>query len=331
MKNPTDSRVLVADIGGTHCRIALARREAGRIRLEQVSVMPTPSGAFGQTVRDYLAGTDCPCPAAIGVAAAGRVRRVAGGSRIALTNTSLVLDREELEALINGPAWLANDLAAVAAALPHLSDADRQAFGAPRPVVAGRCLVIGVGTGLGAALLTEHGEVVDTEAGHADLAAVSPEECEWLARLSIQGRVSAEHVLCGSGLIRLHEVVSGERSASVPALLECSARGDANARRTLAGFSTWLGRVAGNLVLNLGAWGGVSLIGGVVSGLGEALDPHAFRQGFEDKAPFEADLKAVPVHRIVHPQPALLGMAGLALESLRGGSERGDSVHGDYA
>ena len=83
----------------------------------------------------------------------------------------------------------------------------------------------------------------------------------------------------------------------------------------MLGFSTWLGRVAGNLVLSLGAWGGVSLIGGVVAGLGDALDPLAFRTGFEDKAPFAADLASVPLQRILHPQPALIGMAALALRT----------------
>lgn len=315
METLTGPRVLVADVGGTNCRMALARREAGRIVLEQLRVMPTPPTRFEQMAREYLAQAGCPQPAAIAVAAAGRVNLTPRGRWIALTNTPLVLESESLAAVAGGRAWLVNDLAAVAAALPHFEASELRDFGPARPPVGGRRLVLGVGTGLGASLLTENGETLDTESGHADLAAVSADEFEWSARLASQGRVSVERVLCGSGLLRLHEAISGERLVEIDALLARWRAGDPKPLTTLLAFSTWLGRVAGNLVLSLGAWGGVSLIGGVVAGLGEALDPLAFRIGFEDKAPFEADLAAVPLQRILHPQPALLGMAGLALRS----------------
>lgn len=232
-----------------------------------------------------------------------------------MTNAPLALERESLEVLCQGRAWLANDLAAVAAALPHLGPADFNDFGpAIRPSM-GRRLVLGVGTGLGAALLTESGETVDSEAGHADLPSVSAEEHAWCASLSTQGRVSNERVLCGSGLLRLHAVIGGETLNTVDELLARWGQGDAGARTTLAAFSTWLGRVAGNLVLCCGAWGGVYLIGGVVLGLGPALDPVSFRRGFEDKTPYGRDLANVPVRRVIHPQPALVGMAAMALDA----------------
>lgn len=314
MNSAADARVLVADIGGTNGRFALGRRdrEDGSIELEHIRVLPTPSAYFEVVARDYLAAVGCAKPAAVGVAAAGRVRRDGDRSWIALTNTPLVLDRHALGTLCGGHAVLANDLEAVAAALPHLRPADSSAVGPDLPVTAGHRVVVGVGTGLGASLLTERGETVATEAGHADLPCVTDDEHRWCAALGRGGRVSVEHVLCGSGLLRLHAVVAGEPIESVDALLERWRNGDAAARTTLRAFSTWLGRVAGNLVLSLGAWGGVSLIGGVVAGLGPALDAAAFRGGFEDKEPFGRDLAAVATRRILHPQPALLGMAALA-------------------
>ncbi len=314
METITESRVLVADVGGTNCRLALGRRVAGRVVLEHLRVMPTPPADFEALARDYLSQAGCGRPAAVAVAAAGRVNATRDRRWVALTNTPLVLDRDSLATVTSsGRAWLVNDLAAVAAALPHLDATEVQAFGVPLPHVGGRQLVLGVGTGLGASLLTENGETLDTEAGHADLAPVTADEFEWCARLASQGRVSVERVLCGSGLLRLHEAIAGECFAEVETLLVRWRAGDPKALTTLLAFSTWLGRAAGNLVLSLGAWGGVSLIGGVVAGLGDALDPNAFRAGFEDKAPFAADLATVPLRRILHPQPALLGMAGLAL------------------
>lgn len=313
MKTNTESRVLVADVGGTNCRLALGRREGPRVVLEHLRVLPTPPADFEGLALRYLDEVGAGQPAAIAVAAAGRVNQSPGRHWVAMTNTPLVLERESLARVSGGRAWLVNDLAAVAAALPHFHPSELHAFGPELPQSGGRRLVMGVGTGLGASVFTEHGEMLDTESGHADLAAVSSDEAAWLARLASQGRVSAERVLSGSGLLRLHEAVSGEHLADVDALLAKWRAGDGSARTSLRAFSTWLGRVAGNLVLSVGAWGGVSMIGGVVAGLGDALDPHAFRAGFEDKAPFSDDLARVPVQRIVHDQPALLGMAGLAL------------------
>ena len=313
MKTNPESRVLVADVGGTNCRLALGRREGPRVVIEHLRVMPTPPADFEGLAQRYLDDVGCGRPAGVAVAAAGRVNQAPGRHWVAMTNTPLVLERESLAQVSGGRAWLVNDLAAVAAALPHFHASDLHAFGPELPQPVGRRLVLGVGTGLGASVLTEQGEMLDTESGHADLAAVSPDETALLARLATQGRVSAERVLCGSGLLRLHEAVSGQALAEVDALLAKWRAGDALAHTTLRVFSTWLGRVAGNLVLGVGAWGGVSLIGGVVAGLGDALDPLAFRKGFEDKAPFDDDLARVPVQRIVHDQPALLGMAGLAL------------------
>jgi glucokinase len=317
MNAATNARALVADVGGTHCRMALARRGAdGRsIALDSLRIVPTPGAGFEDAARAYLDDVGCAGPDAIGVAAAGRLHREGGREWIALTNTPLVLDRQSLERLCAGRAYLANDLAAVASALPHLGAADRAAFGPGIPSPAGgRRLVLGVGTGLGASLLTERGDAIDTEAGHADLASVSADERAWCTALAQQGRVSIERVLCGSGLLRLHAVIGGEPPlATVDELLKRWHRGETGARTTLTAFSTWLGRVAGNLVLSLGAWGGVWLIGGVVAGLGEALDPVSFHRGFRDKAPFDRDLAAVPVQRVTHDQPALLGMAALAL------------------
>lgn len=313
MNLTNEDRVLVADIGGTNCRLGLARRAGLRPELEHLCVIPTPSGGIERTIREYLSSAQLAQPAGIAIAAAGRVRRLASRTWVTLTNAPLSIERESLTALGGGRVYLLNDLAAVASALPLLTPLDVQAFGPARTAIPGVRLVVGIGTGFGAAALSLGGETLDTEAGHADLPAVSPEEHEWCRRVVSEGRVEVEHVLSGHGLLRLHEAITGASCPEVPLLLERWRAQDPGAIETFAAFSTWFGRVVGNLVLGLGAWGGVYLIGGVVSGLGAALDPIAFRRGMEDKAPFAPDLAGVPVHHIVHPQPAMLGLAGLAL------------------
>lgn len=284
--------------------------------MEHLRVMPTPQGRFEDAVRAYLDAVGVAvAPAAIAVAAAGRVHRTPLRTWVRLTNANLEIEREALATISQGRAWVLNDLAAVAAALPLLHSQDLAPFGPELPPSSGVRLVVGVGTGFGAAALGDGGDLIDTEAGHADLAPVSEAERRWHAILARSGRVSVEKVLSGPGLLHLHEAVSGRRYDQVGPLLDAWRAGDADARRTLEAFSHWLGRAVGNLVLDLGAWGGVWLIGGVIAGLDAALDPAAFRHGFEDKAPFARDLAQVPAQRVLHQQPALLGLSGLALRA----------------
>lgn len=310
---PAGAPVVVADVGGTQCRLALARGVADDVSLERVRVMPTPGGDFTDALRAYLDDVGCPRPAAVAVAAAGRVRRLPGRSWVALTNTQLVIERESMATLTDGGVWLANDLAAVAAALPLLGPDQLVAFGPERSVRHDLRLVVGVGTGFGAAALTVDNSVIETEGGHADLAAVSTQERQWLDHMAPLGRLTVEQVLSGPGLLRLYEAVSGTPCPDSQDWLRRLGADDPAVTRTLEVFSSWLGRVAGNLVLTFGAWGGVFLTGGVIGGVSGMLDVQVFRRSFEDKAPFSADLRAVPVNRILHPQPALLGMARMAL------------------
>ncbi|WP_420466656.1 glucokinase [Panacagrimonas sp.] len=307
-----DPRIAVADVGGTQCRLAIAVATPSGVRLEHLQVISTPRGDFTVALRTYLDAIGCERPAGIAVAAAGRVRRLPGRSWVSLTNTQLNVERESLASLTSGGVWLANDLAAVAAALPLLGPAERVAFGPERDHLSDLRLVVGVGTGFGAAALPVEGGVIETEAGHVDLAAVSAEERQWLNRMAPLGRLAVEQVLSGPGLLRLYEAVSGVPCPDYETLLKRLDGHETAANKTLAVFSSWLGRVIGNLVLNFGAWGGVYLTGGVIAGLSGVLDMQAFRRSFEDKAPFTADLGAVPVYQILHPQPALVGMARMA-------------------
>jgi len=307
---------LVLDVGGTHTRLALATSDGTSAQLSGLTVVATPRGMLDDTLHGYLAQQGRPALCGLAIAAAGRIRRLPGSSCVSLTNAALTIERESLLATLGLPqVLLVNDLAGIAAALPWLQGDALRAVGNARDPVPGHRLVVGIGTGFGVAALTADGTLLETEAGHADLAAVTASERRWLDQLAPLGRCAIEQVLSGPGLLRLHEVVAQKPLALHEDLKLAHARGEAGALRTLTAFSTWLGRSVGNLVLAHGAWGGVVLAGGVLERLGDAFDHAAFRQGFEDKTPFSADLAAVPVWRVHHPQPALLGLARMMLSA----------------
>jgi glucokinase len=72
-------------------------------------------------------------------------------------------------------------------------------------------------------------------------------------------------------------------------------------------FSSFLGNVAGNLALTLGARGGVYVGGGIVPRLGSSFDARLFRQRFEEKGRFQDYLHRIPIWVITASTPALIG------------------------
>ena len=73
-------------------------------------------------------------------------------------------------------------------------------------------------------------------------------------------------------------------------------------------FCAFLGNVAGNLALTIGATGGVYIAGGIIPRLGEAFDRSAFRDRFENKGRFIDYLKPIPTYLVTHEFPAFLGL-----------------------
>lgn len=85
----------------------------------------------------------------------------------------------------------------------------------------------------------------------------------------------------------------------------------ASCEEALNMFCELLGSCAGNLVLTLGAEGGVYIGGGVVPRLGEFFAQSHFRREFEAKGRMQAYLEKVPSYVIHSKYPALVGAAQL--------------------
>ena len=306
---------LVADVGGSQLNAALAWINGdARPHLHPLRALPTPNGRLQPTLSAHLRSAGLDSVGACAVSAAGRVLRMPERSFVRMSASQLTIELSDLgEATGASRVFLLNDLAAVAAALPLLTADELIAFGVARPLRAGVKLVIGVDRALGAAVLTADGTLLETEAGQLDLAAVSADERQWLNRLAPLGRLSMETLISTTGLARLYEALSGVPDVDVLTIAERAEAGEPSARKTMIVFSTWLGRAIGNLVLAYGAWNGVYMTGSLFESLGNALDEAAFRKGMEDKTPVTADINAVPVYRIRHPEPSLLGLARLAL------------------
>ena len=312
--------LLLADIGGTRARFALAREgRVGPIHEESVADHATPLAA----IRAFLevAAPD-PGPRRAALALAGPIRGAGDAARGALTNAHWTLEAAALrDALAFDRVLLVNDFAAVAHAIPSLEPDDWVAVGGGDPVPGGAIAVLGPGTGLGVAGLLVHGERVEAivgEGGHVTLPACDPEEAALLERLRGRfGHVSAERVLCGEGLVTLRQALAEQTGRAAEALTppEITARAlsgeDPDCVETLSRFCAFLGTVAGDLALTLGARGGVYLAGGILPRLTGFFAASGFRARFEAKGRFGDYLAAIPTRVVTRSHPAFAGLVSL--------------------
>jgi len=325
-------RVLLADIGGTNARFALA--DTGEASPLLVDSMQGFAVADFQSLADaaqhYLQQPDIREQAddvRHGVfAVAGRV----DGDEARITNHPWVISLSRTRnALGFEDIRLVNDFAAQAMAIPMLKRDDVVAIGSAQWQPDAQPLprtyaILGPGTGLGVGgLILRDGQrhALETEGGHVDFAPGTPQEIEILRRLSAQyGRVSIERLICGPGLVNLHRAlceIAGEDPGQLqpPDVTRRAQEGDIRAQQAIDVFCAVFGAIAGDLVLTLGAWDGVFLTGGLVPRLLPSLQHSGFRQRFEHKGRFSATMAGIPTMAIMHPLPGLLGAAGIAVEA----------------
>ena len=308
--------VLVADVGGTNTRVALARggavdtgsirryRNAGAARLEDV-------------LRRYL---DEAAPGPVGgacVALAGPVRD--GAAR--MTNLGWALTEDDLAQATGAPRTqvaLLNDLQAQGHALPGIAPENLQPLRAARPEPGATRLVIGFGTGVNAAVvhpLPGGGALVPpAEAGHIHLPVADDLDAELAAWMRGQGTfASAEEVLAGSGLERLYRF-HAERAGhpdrlDAAAIMAAMDADDACARATGAHYMRLMARYATLLALVHLPFGGIAFIGGVARAFAPYTDAFGFDAAFCQMGRFSEFVTAFPVAVLTDDYAALTGCA----------------------
>lgn len=309
--------LLVADIGGTNCRVAMVDAPGLAPRLiRRLSTKAEPSceAALLRALGDADAR-----PRSALLAVGGPVI----GHRAELTNAGWSFDAPSLMAALgveNG--LLLNDFEALATCLPVLEAADLIAICPGMPAEGAR-LILGPGTGFGAAALVgREGRytIMPTEAGHIELGPVTGDEFAlWPLMERVEGRITVESVLSGSGLARLDAALrqlKGQAAVSVDgAVVSHRAEGgDVTARAAIQLFGRLLARVAGDLALAYKAVGGVFVAGGIAPKLLPLFDLPEMRRAFSHKPPMGALMDTAPLWLVSGPDPAERGLAKVALD-----------------
>lgn len=327
MKVAVHAPALVADIGGTNARFALATSGAeGRPQIQSVHEFAvTQFSSLAEAMVQYLALLGAPPPQRAVIAVASPIT----GDEIQLSNNPWSFSIRALQRQVGLVGIrVINDFAAIGMAIPHLGLEDLRAVGGVSADAAPTGMdrhyaVLGPGTGLGVCrVVLQQGRplVMETEGGHIGFAPGDAYEIAVLRHLSQRyPRVSVERLLSGPGLQNLHEAVCAIEGwtccASVPEeITACAQRGDAACARAVELFCSILGGFAGDVALLHGAWHGLYLGGGMTARLLPWILGGAFRRRFEDKGRFHALMQAIPTHAIIHPQAGLLGAGACALE-----------------
>ncbi|HEY8587681.1 MAG TPA: glucokinase [Rhodanobacter sp.] len=327
MSQSRSAVTLVVDLGGTNVRFGLADPSLAQpllvdsIRRYRVA----EHDSLVSTAKHYLTDIGVVVHRAV-VAAAGRID---DGETVKVTNNPWAISaRETAAALDLEHVHLVNDFAAQSMSVTLLHSDDVFDVGSVARAVIGSedeqtFAVMGPGTGLGVGgLLVRQGHcsVLESEGGHAGFAAHSPEDIAILDYLNHKfGRVSNERLICGQGLVNLHDAIShmvGSRTEVLKPEDITARAADASCPlcvRTVETFAGIFGSIAGDLVLTLGAWDGVYLTGGLIPILRPWLERGRFRERFEAKGRFRQVMEKVPTQAVVYAEPGLLGAAALAM------------------
>lgn len=317
MSSPlTDKTILVADIGGTNTRVALA--EDGRLINGTITRFANADhdGLEG-ILAQYIAGRGAR-PAAACIAGAGPVM----DGVLTMTNLNWRIDRTSMAAATGADyVSVLNDLQAQGHALDHLSEGDLRPLINWRDLPPGdhaAKLVIGLGTGMNAAMVFRTGGltiVPPSESGHASLPVRSDDELRF-ARflLRIGAFASVEEALSGRGLQNLyqwHAEQAGldQRPPAAHIMQAVAAGDDPIAQAAARSYVTYAGRVAGDLALIQLPFGGIYFIGGVARAFAPHFQTLGLGAAFRDKGRFSEFTDRFPVCLVEDDFAALRGCA----------------------
>lgn len=318
--HPKDTLSLVADVGGTNTRVALA--EGDRLLTDTVRKFSNKDYAgLGGVLTAFIDEEKVDCAGAA-VAIAGPVR----DGRGSLTNLDWSVDPDMLASVTKAETVaVLNDLQAQGHAMGRIAAENLKTVVDGPMTEGGTRLVIGVGTGFNVAVVldTPLGRVVPpSEAGHANMPLRTEEElrlCKFVE--TSHGFPAIEDVLSGRGLERIYawlQSEAGQRTEMRAADIMASADSDPVAEDAIRWFVRILGTVTGNLSLIHLPFGGVSLIGGVARAMEPYFNQFGFAAAFRDKGRFAGFMNNFHVDLVEDDFAALEGLTSHLHGLMRG-------------
>lgn len=318
MPGAAEQAFLAADVGGTHARVAVVKAAGGAgaavdlLAYREFTCADFPG--LPELLRSFLDDARVPVRHCV-LACAGQLQ----GGEVVHDNLAWPIRLPQLRSVLGcADIVVLNDFEALGYALDDAPGLRSRLLCGPDAYPAGPMLVVGPGTGLGAALHLPgpRGQVLTTEAGQMDFAPQSVRERDLLARLApLGGYVPCERVLSGPGLLTIHRALCDLDGAparlATPEAITAAARAgdDRQAVAAVEMFCALLGSFAGSLAMAFMARGGVYLAGGFLSSMFDLLQRSRFAVRFVHGRSVRTVLQQVPVRVMEHGRHGVLGAA----------------------
>lgn len=327
-------KLLAGDIGGTHTRLAYVEAERGEYSILAQQDYPSQQypdfiPLLQSFIQQYTAGASIE---ACCLAVAGPVK----SQVVHVTNLPWIISRRQLvELLQTEKVILINDFIAVAYGVPLLEASETillQQGRPPEDSLRPDAVVIGAGTGLGAAHLVWQGhqyQAFPSEAGHAGFAPATPLQCELLAWMQkSNSHVSLELLLSGNGFGRIYhfirDVLHVEESGVVRQQMQqgdpaevitrfALAKQDALCCQVLDTFIQIYGAAASDISLHYYPLDVVYIAGGIAPKLCERMQQPDFIQAFNNKGAMTDNMQNLTIRLVTEERVGQYGAIARAL------------------
>jgi glucokinase len=329
MEMPTSQSVdmseevtLVGDVGGTNCRLALAQRTAsGNIELHHSERYVVAEYAhFNDVVASYLEKYSIRAQRGAFAFAGPKF-----DDEIRMTNINWIVSEDELRRTFAlETAVVLNDFVAMANGATVIPDDGFEVLIPGKVNYNKPVAVLGPGTGMGLSCILPGRplRIIPTEGGHTAFAPGNELERDvlgyWSKRLPF---VSAEALISGPGLVRLHTAICAIMDApsndlTAPEIVSAAELDSSStARVTVSHFCSMLGGFAGNAAVTQGASGGVVIGGGVSRHIAPFIAQSDFIERFKNRGPGSWYVKDIPVRLIRADFVPLYGAAAMVLDA----------------
>ena len=341
--------LLAGDIGGTNTRLRLV--QASTLDLVKCQEYSSPAYSdLAQIVREFLGAAQTEVGQVIDVSVA--CFGIAGPiiNRTCVTSNLghwSIIAADELQIVLNIPhVELINDFVAIGYGIPQLTPSDLYTLQIGKIQPNAPKATIGAGTGLGEGILVHDGTeylVLPTEGGHSDYAARSIREfefVEYMCKKHELDRLSYDRVVSGPGIVAFYQFLRDdphrdvdklpenpdvasvvrlwesqtEKSANPAQLISAMAIAKTNelCETTMELFMAAYGAEAGNVALNILAYGGLYLAGGIAAKNIPLLTDGTFLTAFNQKGRMKELMGNMPIYVILNPQVGLIGAVARA-------------------
>lgn len=332
---------MVGDIGGTNTRLRLVDvNGTEQVLIAEKDYSSQKFSSFFDVLNRFnseyeiLSSIDAVC-----MAVAGPIK----SAEVCVTNLPWIISEVELSQFFEiSNVCLINDFIAISYGIRELQKSDFLTIQQPNKQAeksfCSDAVVIGAGTGLGAAHLIwreNHYEASASEAGHAGFSPETQQQTELLRWLQTsQSHVSLEDILSGKGLHKIYQFLrdttditesSEVRNAmededpakiiSQYALLES----DSLSQNALNLFIEIYGASAGNITLHYYPVDTVYIAGGIAEKIKTQLNSERFTHAFSNKGLMSENMKQLAIQLVLNDRVGLYGAVSYAYRKFYNG------------